>query len=68
MNFLQIFGFEDIKPPDHDHKGVLVRSGLHKSGFNSLYKTPTDYAYRQRSSPIICSNDGCSVKRVGKGF
>ncbi|AUR52020.1 hypothetical protein [Aquella oligotrophica] len=65
MNFMQIFGIETIVVPNPDEKGVLVKSGLRKIGLSSLYnKMPTDYSYRQRSSPIVCSNNGCSVKRI----
>lgn len=68
MNFMQIFGIETIVVPNLDEKGVLVKSGLRKIGLSSLYKMLTDYAYRQRSSPIVCSNNGCSVKRIKGGL
>jgi len=66
MNFMQIFGLETIMVPNLDKKGVLVKSGLYKNSFSNLSNAPTSYPYRQRPSSIICSSDGCSVKRIGR--
>lgn len=64
MNFQQILGFEDIELPDRDQKGVLVKSASQSNNGKCVSSMVNNHVYRKRSSPIVCSNDGCSVKRI----
>lgn len=64
MNLLQILGFEDINLPNHDNKAVLVKSASQSNGGKCVSNMLNNHSYRKRSSPIVCSNDGCSIKRI----
>lgn len=68
MNLLQIFGFKDVPHPELYEKGILVKSAMLKKRDKSISIGFKGVNYRQRSSMIEYSNNGCSVKRSSKSI